>query len=386
MHAPVTFYSEKKKSHTAERVQTAWFAFCAFIIVFFFLFIVARIVWQGAPVVFQKDFPFVNTSFFSERPQILMTFQDESFQQHRMSIADYRKFEIDNPDTLILGLESHNYSAGGVFSPLIGTILIVGICIVLAMFVGIAAAIYLSEYSRKGRLISLIRLAILNLAGVPSIVYGLFGFAFFCYAFPVITKDPIADRALKLPFMKNPLLFSIGEKHYLSFQGWEPCMLAAGCTLAVMILPVIITACEESLRAVPRGLREASLALGATKWQTVRKSVLPFALPGILTASVLGVTRVAGETAPIMYTGAFASGDLPWVGLQKEGIAKVGEFFLRGVEAMPYHIYTVSSKIPQEDAVKPMQYGAVLVFMVIVMALAALSVACRMYFSRKLKW
>src|SRR5436305_8629795 len=137
----------------------------------------------------------------------------------------------------------------------------------LALFIGISCAIYLSEYARGGPFIRLARVAILNLAGVPSIVFGLFGFGLF-----------------------------------VIFFGWNVSLLSGWFTLGLMVLPAIITASEESLRAVPKGLREGSLALGASKWQTIRKNVLPYALQGILTSSILGIARVAGETAPIMFT------------------------------------------------------------------------------------
>src|SRR2546423_746228 len=180
---------------------------------------------------------------------------------------------------------------------------------VLALGIGISSAIYLSEYSRNGRLIRLVRVAILNLAGVPSIVFGLFGFGLF-----------------------------------VIFFGWNVSLIAGWFTLGLMVLPAIITASEESLRAVPQGLREGSLALGASKWQTIRKNVLPYALPGILTSSILGIARVAGETAPIMFTAAYAMRDeMPWQ------VSHWTNFFFQGVMALPYHIYVVSSKIPQNE-------------------------------------
>ena len=145
---------------------------------------------------------------------------------------------------------------------------------VVSLFVGVAAAIYLNEYAKKGKLVGAIRLAIMNLAGVPSIVYGLFGFAFFCLApwFPVFTYD--VNPETSIGSFRIPL-----TDGYLSFQGWGNSLLAGGLTLAVMALPVIIAACEESLKAVPGGFREASLALGATKWQCIRTAVLPYATP-----------------------------------------------------------------------------------------------------------
>ena len=136
-----------------------------------------------------------------------------------------------------------------------------------------------------------------------------------------------------------------------------------------MVLPAIITASEESLRAVPQGLREGSLALGATKWQTIRKNVLPYALPGILTSSILGIARVAGETAPIMFTAAYAMRDeMPWQ------VQHWTDFFFQGVMALPYHIYVVSSKIPQNEYTERVQYGAAFVFLVLVMLIALTSI------------
>ena len=173
-------------------------------------------------------------------------------------------------------------------------------------------------------MIRLVRVAILNLAGVPSIVFGLFGFGLF-----------------------------------VIFFGWNVSLLAGWFTLGLMVLPAIITASEESLRAVPQGLREGSLALGATKWQTIRKNVLPYALPGILTSSILGIARVAGETAPIMFTAAYAMSDeMPWQ------VARWTDFFFQGVMALPYHIYVVSSKIPQNEYTERVQYGGAFVFLV----------------------
>jgi len=145
---------------------------------------------------------------------------------------------------------------------------------------------------------------------------------------------------------------------------------------------VIIAACEESLKAIPMGFREASLALGATKWQSISKSVLPYAFPGMLTASILGITRVAGETAPIMFTAALAHKDkLPW-----QDAGSIGGFFSQSVQAMPYHIYTVAARIPQSEYTKPMQYGSVFVFMVLVMVFAGLSIFMRIRFRKRVKW
>jgi phosphate transport system permease protein len=238
------------------------------------------------------------------------------------------------------------YSAGGIWPCIVGTALLVVGSMILALFIGISAAIYLSEYSRETRLIRFIRIAILNLAGVPSIVFGLFGFGLF-----------------------------------VIFFGWNVSLIAGWFTLGLMILPAIITASEESLRAVPQGLREGSLALGATKWQTIRKNVLPYAVPGILTSSILGIARVAGETAPIMFTAAYAMRDeMPWQ------VSKWTDFFFQGVMALPYHIYVVSSKIPQNEYTERVQYGAAFVFLILVMLIALTSIVLREKQRRRLSW
>jgi phosphate transport system permease protein len=261
--------------------------------------------------------------------------------------------------------ETYNYAAGGIWPQIVGTVLLVIGSMTIALVLGVFSAIYLSEYSRQGPLISAIRLAIINLAGVPSIVFGLFGVALFVHAF-----------------------------------GWNISLLAGWFTLAFMVLPVIITASEESLRAVPKGFREGSLALGATKWQTIRQNVLPYALPGILTSSVLGVARVAGETAPILFTAAYATADkLPWeisttddhlapgfLGFLEYPFVWLRDFCLHPVNALPYHIYVVSSKIPQNQYTERVQYGTAFVFLAVVMVIAMASVVLRVRLRRRLKW
>jgi phosphate transport system permease protein len=238
------------------------------------------------------------------------------------------------------------YSAGGIWPCIVGTALLVIGSMALALGIGISSAIYLSEYSRNGPWIRLVRIAILNLAGVPSIVFGLFGFGLF-----------------------------------VIFFGWNVSLIAGWFTLGLMVLPAIITASEESLRAVPQGLREGSLALGASKWQTIRKNVLPYALPGILTSSILGIARVAGETAPIMFTAAYAMKDeMPWQ------VAKFTDFFFQGVMALPYHIYVVSSKIPQNEYTERVQYGSAFVFLFLVMLIALTSIVLRERSRSRLSW
>jgi len=330
-------------------------------------------------------------------------------------------FKKGNDQLKTLKEYTHSYSAGGVAGPLMGTAFLVLFCMIIALAVGVFAAVYLNEYSRRGPLMNAIRLAMLNLAGVPSIVFGLFGLGLFVLAAPKMTDSPTLksdvlrfkvmpsfsepdlrdqerlkiamvneakdqDAAKKLADRQGKARYYDGWT-YFSCEGWGTSLLAGAFTLAIMVLPVIITSCEESLRAVPMGFREASLALGATKWQSIRTAVLPYALPGILTASVLGITRVAGETAPIMFTAAVADkSSLPGEGLKESGFGWFVEFLSQSVQALPYHIYTVAGRIPQSEYTQPMQYGSVLLFMIVVMMFAALSIWLRARMRKKFKW
>ena len=298
---------------------------------------------KGGRTVFTRTAPFVNLKFLSEPPQTLYVFD---YQGKKMELSDreFRDWKTTHKEDV--DVTSVSYSAGGIWPCIVGTALLVIGSMTLALFIGISCAIYLSEYSRDGRFIRLIRIAILNLAGVPSIVFGLFGFGLF-----------------------------------VIFFGWNVSLLSGWFTLGLMVLPAIITASEESLRAVPQGLREGSLALGATKWQTIRKNVLPYALPGILTSSILGIARVAGETAPIMFTAAYAMRDeMPWQ------VSHWTNFFFQGVIALPYHIYVVSSKIPQNEYTERVQYGTAFVFLAVVMLIALTSILLRERQRRRLSW
>jgi phosphate transport system permease protein len=253
----------------------------------------------------------------------------------------------------------------------VGTVFLVVGSMFIALFIGISSAIYLNEYSKQGRFVHFIRLAILNLAGVPSIVFGLFGMGMFVLFMPMLQSfdNPAAPS---LP---------VGFGYYLNFSGWGVCLLSGWFTLAFMALPVVITASEESLKAVPMGFREGSLALGATKWQAIRTNVLPYALPGMLTSSILGIARVAGETAPIMFTAAYVIRDkLPWQ------VDHAFDMLFQGVMALPYHIYVVSSKIPQNEYTERVQYGAAFVFLVIVMGIALTSIFLRIRMRNRYRW
>ncbi|HAH86177.1 MAG: phosphate ABC transporter permease PstA [Armatimonadota bacterium] len=226
---------------------------------------------------------------------------------------------------------------GGILSPIVGTLYLMGTTTAIALPLGILSAVYISEYARPGLLLRLIRLAIVNLAGVPSIVYGLFGYGVFVL-----------------------LLIKV------------ECILAGALTLAIMTLPVIIVATEEALNSVPQGFREASLALGATRWQTVRKVVLPSALPGIITGGILGISRAAGETAPILFTvAAFYMPRLPDSVFDK-------------AMALPYHLFIMSTQVP--NAPLRVQWGTALTLLLIVLGMNLVASVIRGYYRRKRTW
>jgi len=225
---------------------------------------------------------------------------------------------------------------GGILPCIIGTLCLSVGAIAVALPIGVASAIYLNEYARPGRMVRIIRLGINNLAGVPSVVFGLFGLAFFV------------------------VYLEMGVS-----------ILAGSLTLGVMTLPVIIGSTEEALRAVPDTYREASLGLGATKWQTIQRVVLPAALPGILTGTILGLSRAAGETAPIMFTAAvFFTPSLP-------------TSIFDEIMALPYHIYVLATAGTEIEATRPLQYGTALVLIVLVLGLNLIAIIYRSRLRKK---
>jgi phosphate transport system permease protein len=351
--------------------------------------IVAHIFIKGAPITFRSEFPFVNVKFLTELPGTLHVIYDKQGKATETDVngADAIKKQLG---ANFREEKTISYSGGGILGPIVGTALLVIVSVAVALFLGVASAIYLSEYASKGKRVEMIRLAILNLAGVPSVVFGLFGLGAFVLTAPVLTDTPL-DRSI----FSIPLGFT-----YLSFQGWDTCVLSGGFTLAFVILPVIITASEQCLQAVPQGFRETSMALGATRWQTIWRAVLPFATPGILTSSILGIARAAGETAPIMFTAALAFKDkLPWqkdlpplpadAGMFAQWEQSVSRFlgiFTESVQALPYHIYTLAARIPHNEYSERAQYGSVFVFLVLVASLAATSIWMRRRLRSKYKW
>jgi phosphate transport system permease protein len=228
---------------------------------------------------------------------------------------------------------------GGIMPAIVGTFYLTVGAIVIAMPLGIASAIYLTEYARQGRLVRNIRIGINCLAGVPSVVFGLFGLGFF-----------------------------------VVFLKFGSCILSGALTLGFLVLPTIIGASEEALKAVPQTFREASLSLGVSKWKTIYNIVLPAALPGILTGSILGIGRAAGETAPIMFTAAaFFSTKLP-------------DSIFDEVMALPYHIYVLATAGTHIEETQPIQFGTALVLITLVLGIDLTAIVVRSYMRRKKRW
>ena len=221
-------------------------------------------------------------------------------------------------------------TAGGVAPAIVGTFYLTLGAIIFALPLGVACAIYLTEYSPRGWIVSVLRISINNLAGVPSVVFGLFGLTVF-----------------------------------VKYMGFGVSIISGSLTLGILALPVIISAAQEALVAVPQSIREASLALGASQWETIRKVVLPAALPGILTGVILSVGRVAGETAPILFTAA--------------------AFYVRGypdspfseVMALPYHIYALMTEGTHPEEQTAIAYGSSLLLLGLVLSVSMLAIYIR---------
>lgn len=235
---------------------------------------------------------------------------------------------------------------GGVFPAIIGTVLLTFIMILFVVPIGVIAAVYLREYAKQGFLVSLVRICVNNLAGVPSIVFGVFGLGFFCY----LVGGSI-DRTFFSERLPDPTL-------------GKSALIWASLTLALLTLPVIIVATEEALSAVPRSTREGSYGCGASKWQTIRRIVLPRAMPGIMTGTILAIARGAGEVAPLMLVGAVKlAPDLP--------ISSHGPFFGmdRSFMHLGFHIYDLGFQSRNSEAAKSMVYTTTLLLIAIVVFL-----------------
>ncbi|MCL1940775.1 MAG: phosphate ABC transporter permease PstA [Synergistaceae bacterium] len=229
----------------------------------------------------------------------------------------------------------NNMTAGGIWSPLVGTFQLIIVSMVAVIPVGVITGLYFSEYAGRGMFPKILKLAVRSLSGVPSVVFGLFGLSLF-----------------------------------VIFMGLGSCLLSAGLTLACLTLPLVVTASEQAFRAVPQEYRDASYALGATKLQTLLKVVFPSAASTIITGIVLSVGRVAGETAPIIFTGAAFY------------TSKTGGLF-NEVMALPYHIYILATAGTNIEQTRPIQYGAVAVLLALVLGISSVGIWMRLRMKRR---
>jgi phosphate transport system permease protein len=237
----------------------------------------------------------------------------------------------------ISGFPRDGMKAGGILPAIVGTLLLTLGTALVAVPIGVGAAIYLAEYAQDNALTRAIRIAIINLAGIPSVVYGLFGLGLF-----------------------------------VLFLNFGTSILAGSLTLGIMTLPVIISTAEEALRTVPQSFRVVSTSLGATRWQTIRRVVLPQALPGILTGVILGLERAAGETAPILFTvAAFFLPRLP-------------SSLFDQTMALPYHLFVISTQVPGMPV--QIQYGTALVLLVFVLSMNLIATLIRSRYRRRRQW
>jgi phosphate transport system permease protein len=237
----------------------------------------------------------------------------------------------------IFTMPTEGMSAGGILPAILGTLYLVLLAVIIAVPLGVLSAIYLVEYGSDNVISRLIKLAIVNLAGVPSVVYGLFGLGIF-----------------------------------VVFFGFGASILSGSLTLGIMILPVIITSSIEALESVPQSFRIVSLSLGASKWQTIRHAVLPHALPGILTGTILGLGRAAGETAPILFTvAAFYLPTLP-------------KSVFDQTMALPYHLYVISTQVP--GIAEATRFGTALILLLLVLLMNLAAIILRFQFRKKKKW
>ena len=234
---------------------------------------------------------------------------------------------------------TNGMKSGGIFPMIVGTLSLMILTMFIALPIGIFSAVYLVEYAKPGRFTEMIRLAVHNLAGVPSIVYGLLGLGLF-----------------------------------VLFLGFGLSLISAAFTLAIMVLPIVITVSQEALYTIPKSMREGALALGSTKWETIRYHVLPYALPGMLTGSILALSRAAGETAPIIMTGAaFYMTHLP---------SSVFDEFM----ALPYSIYTLTTESSDVQIIRPIVFGAIIILLLIVLGMNLIAISLRNYYRKKYRW
>jgi phosphate transport system permease protein len=296
-------------------------------------------------------------------------FRDAAGREKRIPLVNIVRFAC--PNSMGLGAKISHYLAklwelvsadpresnqdGGVFPAIFGTVLMVFLMAITCFPLGVLAGVYLGKYAKEGPLVRLVRVAVNNLAGIPSIVYGIFGLGFFIY---------LVGGQLDQWFFPERL--AAGKPVF-----GQGCIFWASLTLGLLTVPVVIVSTEEALRAIPRGVSESSYALGATKFQTLWRVLLPMASPGMMTGFILAMARAAGEVAPLMLTGAIKSAPAPFDAAPP--FVRLDQKFMH----LGYHILDISCKSPNVEATKPMVYVTTLLLLLIVLTMSSVAIWLR---------
>jgi phosphate transport system permease protein len=283
-----------------------------------------------------------------------------AFHPNQLGSWDKIKLYASRWGEFLTGDPREANSEGGVFPAIFGTIIMTLIMTVVVVPFGVLAALYLKEYAKEGLLVRITRIAINNLAGVPSIVFGVFGLGFFCYI-----MGTSIDQVFFSETLPNPTFGKGG-------------VLWASLTLALLTLPVVIVATEETLSGVPNSLREGSYGCGASKWQTIRRIILPRALPGIMTGMILAIARGAGEVAPLMLVGAVKLA--PKLPLDGEAPFLHTE---RSFMHLGFHIYDLAFQSQNSEAAKPAVFTTTLLLILIVLMLNFIAIKLRAHFRKR---
>lgn len=301
----------------------------------------------------------VTTSSGAEKPLVPEEIV-RAYPANRLSTGDKIGIYVSRWWEFLTDEPRESNSEGGVLPAIVGTVVMTLLMSIVVVPFGVLAALYLREYAKQGFIISTVRIAVNNLAGVPSIVFGVFGLGFFCYIIGASIDDVFFEASLPNPtFGKGGVLW-------------------ASLTLALLTLPVVIVATEEALAAVPNSMREGSYACGATKWQTIRRIVLPRAAPGIMTGTILAIARGAGEVAPLMLVGAVKLAPYMPVDLTAPFVHPSRSFMHLG-----FHIFDLGFQSPDSEAAKPMVFTTTLLLIAIVVVLNLLAVWIRARLRRK---
>ncbi|PLX87449.1 MAG: phosphate ABC transporter, permease protein PstA [Desulfuromonas sp.] len=278
----------------------------------------------------------------------------QAYRPNQLSLVEKCLFYLAKIKELLLGEPRESNTEGGLFPAIFGTVMLIFIMSLFSFPLGVVAAIYLREYAREGLLVRVVRIAVNNLAGIPSIVYGIFGLGFFIYGI-----GSSIDRLFYPEILPTPTFGTGG-------------ILWASLTLALLTVPVVIVSTEEALGAIPRELREGSLALGATKFQTLVKILIPMASPGIMTGLILAMARAAGEVAPLMITGVVKlapslaiDGNFPFLHLDRK--------FMH----LGFHIFDIGFQSPNVEAAKPMVFVTTLLLVLIVLTMSSIAIYLR---------